>query len=289
MKHVRSSSRVVVLLSLLIHLGCGSSGGASSASDAGARDGAEGRDSGKAAGTVGSGFVTVQQSIDTNNGMITYLGTVSASFYATAPKSSTSSCTTTTDGSCQVEVCETMAPPPPPGDASAGTLKVSGTSLPVSLPPNADGSYSPFQTSSTGGPFIKPTGTITVSASGAAVPAFTGSVSFSGPLTLTSPAIHGVTAHLPTGDVPVAWTGGDQLQLFLSANAAGAGGGSAKTAAVTCVFSGGSGTVSASAMASLANLGSLAAGPVATTTVTAGDLAVTIKAQAITTVGVFTK
>jgi hypothetical protein len=158
----------------------------------------------------------------------------------------------------------------------------------VMLTPNSDGSYSPFTSMSTEGPFI-PSGTVQVSGSGATVPAFHASLSFAGPLNLTSPQISGITAQLPSGDVPVTWSGGspeDQLQLFLSANAATD---SSKTANVTCVFSGGSGTVPASAMAAMANAGSLGAGPLATTSVTAGQYDVTIKVQSIDVVAIFMK
>jgi hypothetical protein len=78
----------------------------------------------------------------------------------------------------------------------------------------------------------------------------------------------------------------DHLQVFLTANLASD---ATKSVAVTCVFSGGSGTVPASAMAMMSNVGSMGAGPLATASVTAGSYDVTIDVQAITTVALWSK
>jgi hypothetical protein len=61
------------------------------------------------------------------------------------------------------------------------------------------------------------------------------------------------------------------------------------TAAVPCVFSGGSGTIPASAMAMRGNFGSIGAGAYASHSVTAGGYDVTRQAWAVSTAFVFTK
>jgi hypothetical protein len=281
---------VTPLVALVLVLGCGSAKKGSGQGDAGDTGDTGSPGNGPPANGPG-GIVTVQESVDVNCGAPTYNGTVSASFSETAAVVADPSCTVSTAGDCQIQICDggDAGASAPPGPLSAGTIAVSGTASPVSLTPDPDGTYEPYTSSSTGAPFIPPSGTIQVTASGGAVPAFQASVAFGGALTLTSPQISGISTTLPSGDVPFTWTGGstgDHLQVFLSANAAAD---PTKTASVTCVFSGGSGTVPASAMATMSNLGSLGAGPLSTTSVTAGSFDVVVKAQVINLVAVFTK
>jgi hypothetical protein len=137
---------------------------------------------------------------------------------------------------------------------------------------------------STAGGFILPSGTLQVSASGATVPAFHTSLTFQG-IDISSPVLVSSMVQLPSGDVPVSFSG-DKLQVFLEANSTSD---SSKAVNVDCVFSGGSGSIPASVMSSMASIGSIGFGPIATANVTAGDYAITVKAQAINSVGFFTK
>jgi hypothetical protein len=226
--------------------------------------------------------------------MPTYNGIVSAFFVPSAASLASPSCTTSVAGDCQVQVCEgsDAGPSSTVGSVSAGTIDVTGISpLPAMLTPDPDGNYEPYNTSSTQGPIILPNSTVQFQVSGASggVPAFTASVPIGGLLTLTSPPMSGLMAQFPSGDVPFTWTGGipsDHLQVFLTANLSTD---AAKSVAVTCVFSGGSGTVPASAMAMMSHVGSMGAGPLATTSVTAGSYDVRIDVQAITIIGLFSK
>ncbi len=288
-------ARRCATLSLIVAVGCGGSSSGSGADAATRVDGGGGKNGGSEGGASTSGargLVTIQQSFDSNNGMKTYMGPVNAFFSSDPASFATPSCDAAmTMGACQVQVCASAGAvaPPTQGAESAGTVNISGTLVPVMLTPDPDGVYEPFETSSTGPQFIPPTSTLEVSATGATVPAFQGSLSLGGAFTVTTPTLGALTTHLASGDVAFAWTGGgssEGLQVFFSASAATD---SSKTANVTCVFSGGTGTVPAAAMAAMGGVGSLALGPVATTNVTAGEYEVTINAQVISAVGLFTK
>jgi hypothetical protein len=280
---------------LIAAAACGSSKPGFEAGDASSRGG-EGGPSPSGGGGAG-GTITVQQSEDLSSGMPTYNGLVSAFFLPDTASAADPSCTTTTAGSCQVQVCEASdaGPSSTIGSVSAGTIGVTGISpIPAMLIPDPDGNYEPFNTQSTAGPIILPNSTVQFDVSGAGagggVPAFKASVPIGGLLTITSPKVSGLTTQFPSGgDVPFAWTGGiasDRLQVFLSGSL---GSDSSKSVNVTCAFSGGSGTVPAGAMAMMGNTGSMGAGPLATTSVTAGSYDVTIDVQAITVVALFSK
>ncbi len=280
---------------LLAAVGCGSSKPGFEASDASSRGGEGGSSPSGGGGGGAGGTITVQQSEDLSSGMPTYNGLVSAFFLPDTASAADPSCTTTTAGSCQVQVCDASdaGPSSTMGSVSAGTIGVTGISpIPAMLIPDPDGNYEPFNTQSTAGPIILPNSTVQfdVSGAGGGVPSFKASVPIGGLLTITSPKVSGLTTQLPSGgDVPFAWTGGiasDRLQVFLSASL---GSDSSKSVNVTCAFSGGSGSVPASAMAMMGNTGSMGAGPLATTSVSAGSYDVTIDVQAITVVALFSK
>jgi hypothetical protein len=284
---MNGASYVWVALGSVLVAGC--SGKSHGFAGNGNGNGSDGGSMGNPTGAAG--LVSVQQSTDTSCGMPTYNGTVSAAFAESAASLVDTSCPPVTMGECTVSVCEPddAGPSGPMGNLSAGAIKVAGTGVPVTLTPDPDGTYEPATNSSTLGPFLPPDSTISITASGGMVPAFQGTLMMGGAITLTSPHVSGLFAQLPTGDVPVAWTGGsstDRLVLFLSANSASD---ASMEATIQCVFTGGSGTVPAAAMAMLSGMGSFGAGPFATTSVTAGAFDVTMQAQAISAFGLFTK
>jgi hypothetical protein len=117
-------------------------------------------------------------------------------------------CTPTSTGPCTIYNCP--FPNPLPGD-SAGTLTISGGSIPAGttmLPiPAQSNSYG----SSLSGSFVAGGDTVTVSATGATVPAFgPHSVTAPGSIDVTSPAVTGASPIVisTSSDLTVTWTGG---------------------------------------------------------------------------------
>jgi hypothetical protein len=117
------------------------------------------------------------------------------------------SCTTTVSGACKLEVC--VAPPPAPPFASAGTLTLTGGTHTLTVAPMANGSYSQLvdatQTLWSGGE------TLTLTASGATVPAFSTSVTAPAPIVVAAPAAPAGGAKLTvsrSSDLTFTWTGG---------------------------------------------------------------------------------
>jgi hypothetical protein len=117
-----------------------------------------------------------------------------------------SGCTGTTSGACTYFSCSSSTTPV---GLSAGTLVISGGSIPtsVTISPDADNMYS-YEAQ---GALFTAGQTLSVSASGATVPAF-GPVSLVAPglPILVSPANVGGTYTIPTSvDLAVAWSGGE--------------------------------------------------------------------------------
>jgi hypothetical protein len=274
-----------VALGSMVAAGCGGKGHAFQ----GSGNSPDGGSTSDGPSTGPTGIVTLEQTTDTSCGMPTYNGTLNAAFAESAASLANTSCPPVTMGECTVQVCETddAGPSSPMGNISAGAISIKGTGVPLTLTPDPDGTYEPANTSSTMGPFLLPDSTITISASGAMVPSFMGTLSMGGAITLTSPEVSGLFAKVPMGAVPVTWTGGsatDKLVLFLSANSVTD---ASMTATIQCVFTGGSGTVPAAARAMLTGVGSFGAGPFATTSVMAGSFDVTMQAYAVTVFGAF--
>jgi hypothetical protein len=159
---------------------------------------------------------------------------------------------------------------------SAGTIKILGAAVPVTMMPMGD-EYLGFGTDQAlfdGGE------TLTVAASGSDVPAFVKSVIAPGTATITSPLIpSGTSPAVPitrSAGFPVSWTGGSgKVKVSLS-------GGSSDTTSVICKFdaSAGTGTVPADALMVLPyGSGNLWVDTVTDTSVTAGDWGVAIEAD----------
>jgi hypothetical protein len=150
-------------------------------------------------------------------------------------------------------------------EVSAGTLTVTGGTAPIVVAPTTSGgtvSYSYVATTGAGdgGPSFGAGDTLTVSASGAAAPAFTGTVTLPGTIQVTAPpppsptAPDGAVLPFPalaapivrTADLAIAWTGGSSGSVLVGL---GGSGGSA----VQCQFpeSAGGGVIPAAALAYL--------------------------------------
>ncbi|HEX3345885.1 MAG TPA: hypothetical protein VHS09_14975 [Polyangiaceae bacterium] len=140
-------------------------------------------------------------------------------FYAgfgQASSGGTQGCTVTTAGACTAYTCNGSTTSPI--GVSAGTLTISGGSLgKVTVSPDASNEY----TYEAGGTFFTAGQTLTVSASGATVPAF-------GPVSVVAPGLPGLVAPAAAGagmytistqgDLGVEWTGGSgEGQLIFEA------------------------------------------------------------------------
>jgi len=115
----------------------------------------------------------------------TTVSTASASFIGRT--AATSSCTVTNDGVCVLYECPTTGPAPTVRYESAGRVTISGgTGAPIVMNPNPDRTYPPASfTEAT--PRWSSGAAITITASGASVPAFTLRGTFPSELTPLSP------------------------------------------------------------------------------------------------------
>lgn len=162
------------------------------------------------------------------------------------------------------------------GSHSAGTITVTGATVPVSIPPGTNGVYPGYQATQA---LFNGGETLTVAASGAEVPAFMKSVTAPGKATITSPA-------KPASGSPylmvnraagfsLTWTGGGSGKLMVSLF-----GGTNQTTRVTCKFdaSAGTGMIPAAALMTLpAGNGGFAMAAITETSVTSGDWGVTLE------------
>ncbi len=179
----------------------GSSGGVSSGSSSGAGSGSSsGAGSGSSSGSAGgaNGYITLEQCSGALCGSLEFVA--NAGFY---PSTSSGCAPALVSGACQSFSCPT---PATQAAVSAGTLTLSGGSLPLglSMAPGGMGTY----TYSTSGAYFTAGETLRVSASGGVVPPFAASVVAPGPVTLTAPAKSGTTYTIPTAsDLALAWEG----------------------------------------------------------------------------------
>lgn len=192
-------------------------------------------------------------------------GSASATF-----SSVMSTCVGETVGDCLLADCVKN----PPSPASAGTITVTGASLPVSLVPRADKTYAAVaamqQAFFTGGE------TVTFAGEGADVPAFTVSVVTPLKATITMPVEPASTSPYlmldRTYGFTARWTGGGsgEIQIFFS-------GGTGSNLFINCRFpaSAGTGTIPAAVVGRLpAGQGSFAMSANAEAQVIAGDYGV---------------
>lgn len=212
------------------------------------------------------GAVSIQ-SYDAMNtpGTATRGGSASAAFFTDA-----AACTRTqVSGPCDVLQCDFQATP---AQVSAGAITFTGALQPITLTPGANQAYPQLvvmQPLFTGG------STVTMSAAGAAVPAFTASLTMPAKATITSP--FEPSAGSPylmidrTRDFTATWTGGGDQRLQVALD------GPSATSRLICRFdaSAGRGTIPASTLALLpAGQGGFSMAAISTTEVFAGDWAV---------------
>jgi hypothetical protein len=197
-------------------------------------------------------------------------------FYAAFGGAASSGCTATvTSGACAYYTgCSTTNPS---GD-SAGTLTISGGSLGMQAVLPGTGNIYQY-TGASGVTEFTAGQTLTVTASGATVPAF-------GPESVTAPAMIGLTAPAATGgaytistasDLAVTWTGGQAGAQVLFEGVVGSG-----TSYFSCTWDAapGSATVPHAVLTGLAGQSGafLAYGQVTTTTFTAGAYTISLAA-----------
>lgn len=283
-------------------LACGAGGGPTTSADGGSAasggNGSSANGPGSPTGGNGSGsgakvigHVTLLQSTSSANGSPTYKGQVSAGFGEGFASEPGSDCSTQTQGTCEVKVCNKVA-----GDvAPTGTPKSAGTisvlargqsGQPVTLSPNAEKRYITAEASSTAGPLMPPGAAFTIKASGGDVPAFEGTVDVGQAIQIVAPQFSALMmTTLPKGPLEIKWTGTtDHVWAYLSAESG------QKIVAVTCTFDGGtSGTVPAAVMNLMGNTGAITLATEGAAQAKAGADMVDLKALVVVQAGVFTK
>lgn len=184
----------------------GSSSGVSGSSSgiSGSSSGVSGSSSGSSSGGSPNGSIYLEEcTASFCAGQSFFAG---ASFYTTAQGNG--GCTVTSSGACAYYACPT---PTQMNGVSAGTITVTGPWLgtPVTMTPGGGTNVYQYTSSSPG---FSAGQTLTVTASGATVPAFGPEAVVAPQLTqLTSPAVatDGGTTIIPTGaDLPITWNGG---------------------------------------------------------------------------------
>jgi hypothetical protein len=258
----------------------------------GGNGGGGGGGSGGAGASMGTGSVSATSLTYVYNDADASASNVSAAFWVGSPVSDPV-CSTVTIGECVVSRC----PEEQPGDcasgsscgpqpASAGVISLTGGSVPVSITPT-DATYSSYigndSTLWTGGQ------TLTISAAGATVPAF--SVNLAAPsqaiIQSPTPTVSGISATLAVqvaNDLPLVWTG-NVGTLVIGFNQTPSPEPSSTTS-VTCRFpaSAGRATVPAGALSTLKpGMGSFSASVVSDRTVNVGgwSIDVVVTGQAI--------
>ena len=111
-------------------------------------------------------------------------------------------CTNTVLGECTLSVCTLITT-----RVSAGTVTITAPSATFTLEPN-DNNFYPFQNA--GGALLQAGESMEVEATGADVPAFSGSVVGPALVEVSQPDLTGL-AELgldPSADLPITWTGG---------------------------------------------------------------------------------
>jgi hypothetical protein len=183
---------------------------------------------------------------------------------------SNGSCTSVTQGPCQVQTCAAN-----PSQVSAGAVSVTGTNLAVMLQPQANGMYSSVTASPT--QLFNEGATLTVNAAGGVVPAFNGSLTAPSRVLITTPAQGAGTISVDrTKGFTVAWSGSSAGDVVVYLD-----GGAGRGTQLTCQFaaSGGTGTIPAAALQLLpAGSGGYSMSTETSSTVRAGDWAVQLSA-----------
>lgn len=191
-------------------------------------------------------------------------GTATASFTM-----GTGGCPVTTLDNCVLtQACAAPAAQP----VSAGTVTATGAAVPISLAPKADATYPMLSDYMATAPWLAGGETVDVTATGATVPAFHGTVTAPNRPTITAPAMPAAGAMLAVtraSGFSTTWTGGGagKLEIYLSSGST--------TLVCDLDASAGSGTIPAATLAMLpAGSGAFAMSSISTHEVDAGDWAV---------------
>jgi hypothetical protein len=258
-------------------------------------------DGGGGGTTVKKGQIIVSQTTTAAANNTYYSSYATAYFYAYDPNSlGASQCAITTAGSCTVTECNLsggsagdggVAVPP-----NAGTLTITGGQISGALtltPTNTNGSYTAPVLQSR---IFSPGATLSVSATGGAVPAFSGKTVQAPPdLTVTAPAFDGQnrTSLSRAGALSVGWTGAGpgSVQVALTTSQQ-----YVRSVSAVCMFpaAGGGAQVPAAVMGKLdrANnttiYGSMTITPVEETAFQSGGWDIAFRAQGTGKAGLFT-
>jgi hypothetical protein len=191
------------------------------------------------------------QSVATVSGTEYASYSFSAGFSRTPIDTGSSACDIRTEGPCQVMDCTSTSDAGVPSyeTVSAGVIQLTGASQPLTLAPDASGTYAIV----TGQEKLWSGGeTLTVTAAGDEVPGFQATLFAAVPVVVTSPAFpaSGTPITLQTsGPLTVSWTGGlgGTVTVMLVRSVG------KNTVSLMCSYpaTSGSGTVPASAMASI--------------------------------------
>ena len=194
--------------------------------------------------------------------------------FVSAPDGSEAVSTASTVGACEVRIYTTPPTLGTPGNEDAGVITITGGKVPVTLTPDAQSIYpsaaDPASDLFSGGE------TITITAAGGAVPAFTASLVASGGIDVTlplQPPGNGPLAVDRTSDLAFAWTGGGTGKVVVNLND-GLG------VKVRCTFdsAAGTGLIPKAALAALGpnSKGTFGLGAGTLKTVTAGNWSIPI-------------
>ena len=280
----------------------GSSGGTSGTSGAsGGTSGSSGAtDAGTdaAGGVVKKGTLTVSQTLQVIGGNDYYSGYAFASFYQYDPsKVGPGACTTTTTGACSVIACN-LASTQDAGVVSypnAGTVTFT-TPAPTTFTLSPTGANGAYNVPTTQTQIWTAGDTVTASATGGDVPAFSGkTVTAPSDVTVTAPVFDtsARTTLSRASDLSVAWSGGSvgNVQIMVSTSQVGV-----HSVSATCTFAAtaGSATIPAAVMGQLDKAdgtsiyGSIVVAPQNDVPFKAGDWDVTLRAGAGGKSGLFT-
>jgi hypothetical protein len=237
--------------------GAGGAGGDGSGSGAGPSSGSGGGTAGPGGGPSvepnpeHAGIVQIFNGT-IQDGTETITGTFGIAYFFDAPGADGGDCTVTTHGDCKVRTC-TGGTPSTPTSVSAGTITVEGKETLI-LTPDATNDY---ELAGGTGLLWDPGQTITISAAGAEVPAFTHALQASSPVTVTSPAAPPADTPLSldrSKDFVLTWTGGTTGAVTTLWKVEGTD----PFVSIQCAFaaSDGEGTVPAAALQALPESGS---------------------------------
>ena len=258
-----------------------------------------------AAGTSAAGSGAGGSDTSGPSGAVSIQNTSAASYYASASffdggSVATEGCTTKTVGACSVATCDfsnaggggAAGAGGAPAAKNAGDITIKGGVEDVTLSPDASTGLYAAQIGN-GKAYFKDGDTLSFSAVGAEIPAFSGTVDAPGAITLSAPMFPapGTMYSLDTtADLDFTWTGGTGAKVLVNFTSASA----TKDVIISCTFDGASGTGKVPSSGGLDQLDkdatsiSYSVSESAAVTVQAGDYSVALNAGAPVTTGTAT-